>query len=53
MTADLKTDGNVPVDNELLKRIVIKGEIVDAHSLSSHVGMGWDQDQIVCCGYGG
>ncbi len=40
MTADLKTDGNTPVANELLKRIVIKGEMVVAHSLNNHVGMG-------------
>jgi hypothetical protein len=39
MTTYLETDGNIPVDNELLKRIVIKGEMVDAHSLSNHVGM--------------
>ena len=47
MTADLKTDGNTPVANELLKRIVIKGEMVEAHSLSSHVGMGSRSDCLL------
>ena len=47
MTADLKTDGNVPVESELLKRIVIKGEMMDAHSLSNHVGMGSSSDCLL------
>ena len=47
MTADLKTDGNTPVANELLKRIVIKGEMVEAHSLSSHVGKGSGSDCLL------
>ena len=47
MTADLKTDGNVPVESELLKRIVIKGDMVDAHSLSNHVGMGSSSDCLL------
>ena len=47
ITADLKTDGNTPVANELLKRIMMKGDMVDAHSLSSHVEMGPRSDCLL------
>ena len=33
--ADLKTDENTPVANELLKRIVMKGDVVDAVACKS------------------
>ena len=32
--ADSKTDGNLPIDNELLKMVGMYGAMVVAHSLS-------------------